>query len=220
MTTALPDLEMILSSPCLPDIAETINRQLREESAMRTRFYQDMSDERKMEFIGGEIIMHSPARNWHLEAKKHLLALLDIHVRIHGLGEVRDEKCLCVFPRNDYEPDIVFFGPEKAAGFHPETLRFPVPDFVVEVLSDSTEVRDRGVKFKDFEAHGVREYWIIDPEIRVTEQYVLTDGAFELRMKSATGELVSEAVPGFRLPVAAIFDPAANLAALRFLLPS
>lgn len=214
----MPDLEMILSSPCLPDIAETINRQLREESTRRAGFYHDMSDEHKMEFIGGETVMHLPARNWHLEAKFNLVNLLGNYVRIHGLGEVRDEKCLCVFPRNDYEPDIVFFGPEKAAGFHPGTLRFPVPDFVVEVLSDSTESRDRGVKFEDFEGHGVREYWIIDPEIRVVEQYVLTDGTFELRMKSASGELVSEAVPGFRLPVAAIFDPAVNLATLRALI--
>lgn len=134
---------------------------------------------------------------------------------IHKLGVVFVEKCLCVFPRNDYEPDIVFFGPEKAAALKPETLKFPVPDLAVEVLSESTESRDRGVKFTDFEAHGVREYWIIDPEARVVEQYVLREGAFLLAMESGTGELSSRVVTGFTIPVAAIFDEAANLAALR-----
>ena len=120
----------------------------------------------KVEFIEGEVIMHSPARNEHLVVKLHLATLLMTFVRDRGLGEVRDEKCLCIFPRNDYEPDIVFFGPEKSATIQPKTMKFPVPDFVVEVLSDSTEIRDRGVKFEDFEAHGVSEYWMSMPRTK------------------------------------------------------
>ncbi len=218
MTAAFPSLDAILASPCLPEFAEAINARLREERLRRQRFYAEMSDEHKMEFIDGEVIMHSPARNWHLVAKHHVVVLLSTYVRVHRLGEVRDEKCLCVFPRNDYEPDIVFFGPEKAAAIQPDTLRFPVPDLAVEVLSESTEARDRGVKFADFEAHGVREYWIIDPEAKTLEQYVLKDGRFVLEMKSGSGEVRSTAVQGFVMPVAAIFDDAANLAALRAML--
>ena len=208
-------LNDILSSPLLPDYAEVINERLRSERQSRQRFYAEMSDEHKMEFIEGEVVMHSPARNWHLVAKFNVTTLLGTYARIHKLGQVRDEKCLCVFPRNDYEPDVVFFGPEKAALLQPDTLKFPVPDLAVEVLSESTEQRDRGVKFTDFEAHGVREYSIIDPEEQIVEQYVLRDGAFHLEMKSATGELRSEIVRGFAVPVAAIFNEAANLAALR-----
>ncbi|HYR59631.1 MAG TPA: Uma2 family endonuclease, partial [Chthoniobacteraceae bacterium] len=122
---------------------------------------------------------------------------------------------LCVFPRNDYEPDVVFFGPEKTARLRRNTLRFPVPDFIVEVLSDSTEKRDRGVKFDDYEAHGVREYWLVNPSRRELEQYVLEKGRYVLRMKSRTGEVASVAIKGFRAPLAAFFDAKANLAALR-----
>ena len=211
-------LDAILASPSLPDYAEVINARLREERQRRQRFYAEMSDEHKMEFIEGEVIMHSPARNWHLVAKMNLVALLNMHVRIHKLGAVRDEKCLCVFPRNDYEPDIVFFGPEKAAALQPDQLKFPVPDLAVEVLSESTERRDRGVKFADFEAHGVREYWIIDPETLTLEQYVNEDGVFRLQTKSGSGELRSTAVPGFCIPIPAIFDDDAHLAAMRALL--
>jgi Uma2 family endonuclease len=218
MTATAPLLDAILSSPCLPDYAEVINARLREEHQRRQRFYAEMSDEHKMEFIEGEIILHSPARNWHLVAKKHLMALLDMHVRIQKLGHVVDEKCLCVFPRNDYEPDIVFFGPDKAATFKPDTLKFPVPDLAVEVLSESTEKRDRGVKFTDYEAHGVSEYWIIDPESQTLEQYVKREGAFQLQTKSGSGEVRSDVVPGFCIPIPAIFDDTANLAALRAML--
>ena len=161
MTTL--NLEPILHSPRLPDIAAVLNERLRDETARRERFYEEMSDDQKVEFIDGEVVMHSPARNRHLTAKLNLTRLISTFVDQHGLGVVRDEKCLCVFPRNDYEPDIVFFGTEKVSRFHSNTMKFPVPEFAVEVLSETTEHRDRGVKFEDYEAHGVQEYWIIDP---------------------------------------------------------
>ncbi|MFM9963732.1 MAG: Uma2 family endonuclease [Planctomycetaceae bacterium] len=218
MTTL--NLEPILHSPRLPDIAAVLNERLRDETARRERFYEEMSDDQKVEFIDGEVVMHSPARNRHLTAKLSLATLLNTFVELHGLGAVRDEKCLCVFPRNDYEPDIVFFGPEKANRFHSNTMKFPVPDFVVEVLSDTTERRDRGVKFEDYEAHGVQEYWIIDPkEGRETvEQYVLEEGSFQLRLKSGSGEIVSQVIPNFRIPIRSIFDTKENLAALKTML--
>ena len=212
------DLTRILSSPRLPDIAAALNDRLRCETEVRHRFRDEMSDDRKMEFIDGEVIVHSPARNRHLIAKLNLASLLQAHVRRHGLGEVRDEKCLCVFPRNDYEPDVVFFGPDKAAAFEGETMLFPVPDFVVEVLSDSTESRDRGVKFEDFEAHGVGEYWIVDPDAETVEQYLLEAGRFQLRVKSGSGEIASRVVAGFSIPILAIFNDHENLATLKRLL--
>ena len=218
MTTL--DLEPILHSPRLPDIAAMFNERLRDEAVRRERFYEEMSDAQKAEFIDGEVVMHSPARNRHLFAKLKLAKLMDTFVDKHGLGIVRDEKCLCVFPRNDYEPDIVFFGPDKARGFHSNTMKFPVPDFVVEVLSETTERYDRGVKFEDYEAHGVQEYWIIDPtEGRETvEQYVLENGTFQLRLKSGSGDITSHVINRFQIPIRAIFDTQDNLRTLKVLL--
>ena len=211
-------LEPLRHSPRLPDIVEALQTQLGDEALRRRKFYQDMSDEQKMEFIDGEVVLHSSAKNRHLVAKKNLLVLLDACVKMNRLGEVRDEKCLCVFPRNDYEPDIVFFGPEKAAAFASETMKFPVPDFAVEILSESTAARDRGVKFEDFAAHGVAEYWIIDAELEVVEKYLQRGEVFELALKSGSGFIESPVITGFRIPIRAIFDAAENLAALRALL--
>ena len=216
--TATLDLSPILKSPRLPDITATLVNRLRDETERRERFYDEMSDDQKVEFIQGEVIVHSPARNRHLCAKKDLMKLLDTYVQSHGLGETRDEKCLCVFPRNDYEPDIVFFSHEKAAALTPDTMKFPVPDFVVEVLSPIAEKYDRGVKFEDYEAHGVREYWIVDAEAESVEQYVLEEGAFRLLLKSGSGDIESRVVTGFRIPIRAIFDSATNLETLRRLL--
>jgi len=217
MTTL--NLEPFLHSPRLPDIAAVFNERLREEAERREQFYEEMSDDQKVEFIDGEVVMHSPARNRHLTTKLALAKLLDTFVELHDLGAVRDEKCLCVFPRNDYEPDIVYFGAAKASRFQSQTMKFPVPDFAVEVLSDTTEHRDRGVKFEDYEAHGVQEYWIIDPAEgrEIVEQYLLERGSFQLRLKSGSGEIASQVIPNFRIPIRAIFDPKENLATLKAL---
>jgi Uma2 family endonuclease len=136
-------------------------------------------------------------------------------VSLKGRGTLKIEKCLCVFPRNDYEPDLVFFGKEKATTLEPDTMKFPVPDFIVEVLSESTEARDRGVKFEDYAAHGVGEYWIVDADRETVEQYLLGESGYELRVKSATGTLTSEVIEGLVVPVRALFDEAENLAIIR-----
>lgn len=38
------------------------------------------------------------------------------------------------------------------------------PDFVVEILSESTRKKDMQLKLSKYEAAGVREYWIVDPD--------------------------------------------------------
>ena len=37
------------------------------------------------------------------------------------------------------------------------------PDFVLEILSPSTAFKDLGVKLNLYEAHGVKEYWLVNP---------------------------------------------------------
>jgi Uma2 family endonuclease len=84
--------------------------------------------------------------------------------------------------------------------------------------SESTEARDRGVKFEDYAVHGVGEYWIIDTESETVEQYLPGPDGYELKVKAATGTITSEVIAGLSLPVRAIFDKVENLAALRLLM--
>ena len=212
-------LQPVLHSPQLVEAVDRLQQQIESERELRQQFYDEMTPEQKVEFINGEVVLHSPARNRHLDASSELLMLLKAHVKRHGLGTVKTEKCLCVFPRNDYEPDIVYFGAEKTALLEPETMRFPIPDFVVEVLSESTEQRDRGVKFDDFAAHGVEEYWIIDTESECVEQYIPgKGGVYDLVLKSGQGTIQSRVIEGFVVEIRAIFDEEINLRELHRIL--
>ena len=84
-------IEPLLHSPRLPEIAEALQVRLRDEAARRVRFYADMTDAEKVEFIEGEVVMHSPARNMHLIAQMNIQQLLTVYVVQQRAGAVRGE---------------------------------------------------------------------------------------------------------------------------------
>ena len=73
------------------------------------------------------------------------------------------------------EPDLlVVCDPEKVkhSGIH------GAPDWVLEVLSPSTSWRDQTEKRALYEQHGVKEYWIVNPDTLDITIFRLEDGRF------------------------------------------
>ena len=217
MALAVQDL---LQAPDLPLKLDAARRALDLEAAARSDFRDRILPHEKGEFINGETYMHSPARESHNRISSLIVGVLSAVVRSGDLGILRYEKALCGFSRNDYEPDVVWFGPAKAAAITPDTVIYPVPDLIVEILSPGTATRDRGVKFDDYAAHGVGEYWIVDPDARTLEQYLLDPGAetYRLAEKLAHGDVRPAAFPRLSIPLAAFFQDDAHLAYLREIL--
>lgn len=215
-----PLARQLLASPKIYSYMEELKSFLAEEAKRRADFYETMDEQTKVEFINGEIIMHSPVKIEHNSATVFISRLLGAYVDEYDLGMIGIEKLLISLTRNDYEPDICFFTKERADTFEEEQMKFPAPDFIIEVLSPSTEERDRGIKFEDYEAHGVREYWIVDTKRKTIEQYKRTRGKYVLLQKTAQGLIESFTVKGFSMPVRAAFDKKENSLALRALLQS
>lgn len=203
-----PDiLEQLVQSPHAVKIMEAAQTVLDKEKSERQRFYDLTHENFKAEFINGEIVLHSPARLQHLEVSMKLSALLHVYVIKNKLGKVWVEKVMIRLTRNDYEPDICFFKKERADTFTPDQALFPAPDFVVEILSDSTEKIDRGIKFIDYAAHGITEYWIVDPVKKTIEKYLLQQGDYTLEAKLAVeGRLHSNVVTGFIIDLREVFQ--------------
>src|SRR5438128_10863 len=123
MTSGMKSAVLIalLESPALPELIHEAKVAWDREQKLREKFREDITPEHKWEFIQGEVVMHSPALNRHLAASERIFQLLSAHVRTR-LGVVRHEKAMTVFPRNDYEPDVVFFGLAKQALIDADTL--------------------------------------------------------------------------------------------------
>lgn len=213
-----PIIEPLLRSSRLPVYLDELTAFYARERKKREAFYESLTEEIKAEFIDGEIVIHSPAKNRHIETKGLLFRLMSLYVDLHHLGSVKMEKALVKLSRNDFEPDICFFRKATAETFQKATMFFPAPDLVVEVLSDSTENRDQGVKFEDYALHGVGEYWIVDAETETIEQYFLAGTAYKLHVKVKDGTITSEVIDGFILPVDAAFHTEKNLRVLQNLL--
>ena len=205
-------LQEILAHPNAPSLVKEANALLAAEQKRRQQFYEDITDEEKVEFINGEIIVHSPVMKEHNDATNLLHRVISIFVGKNELGYVGIEKVMITLERNDYEPDICFFGKAKAKHFKAGQSLFPAPDFIVEILSKGTKKNDRGIKFTDYEANGVAEYLLIDPKKEMVELYRLDDkGKYELILKSSEGTLHSKVIRGFSIAIRAIFEEEKNL---------
>ena len=210
--------ESILEMPNAFLLVDKVKSRLADEQKRRRHFYKIVEENKKMEFINGEIVSHSPVKLQHNDATFLLGMLLKAFVNKNKLGFVGIEKIMTSLTRNDYEPDLYFFGSEKAKDFKKKQVQFPAPDFVVEILTDSMAKNDRETKFQDYAAHGTGEYWIVDAENETVEQYFLQNERYELLLKAKDGTIESVVLPKFKIPIRATFDETENLEALTILI--
>ncbi len=208
-------LENIVKSPKLRIYSQEIDNILIKEQKRRKEFYETMKEGEKVEFINGEIIFNSPVKLEHNKACSMLFILLKAYVSSKDMGFVGYEKIMISLTRNDYEPDLCFFNKSISDKFTPKQMQFPAPDFVAEVVSPSTEHNDRVIKFEDYAAHGIKEYWIIDPEKKTIEQYLLNGDTYELILKSNNGSIKSKSVNGFDIQIESVFNEEENLKSLK-----
>ncbi|MFP4303218.1 MAG: Uma2 family endonuclease, partial [Spirochaetaceae bacterium] len=99
--------------------------------------------------------------------------------------------------RNVFLPDLAFYRTGREDVIRPTHI-VAAPDLVVEVLSPRTADRDIGPKFAEYEQHGVREYWILDPETLAHRFYHLI-GEELVEYADGSNTIDSTVVTGFFL---------------------
>ncbi len=164
-------------------------------------------DGKQREIIDGELYVTPSPVNRHQMILFNLTLEFGKFLEAHPLGKLRFAPMDVILSEHDVlEPDLLLVLNE-----HQDVLQDWVrgaPDLVVEILSPSTELRDRGIKMKAYARYGISEYWIVDPSAEVVEVYRLAPQGFQLAAKCAKDGVVdTPLLPGFSLPVAAIFRP-------------
>ncbi len=86
-------------------------------------------------------------------------------VRLPKNGEKDDDKIYTVV-----QPDISIICDKKKLD---RLGCIGAPDMIIEILSKSTAKRDTDIKFKLYEQHGVREYWIVRPAEETVTVFLL-----------------------------------------------
>ena len=106
------------------------------------------------------------------------------------------------------EPDVIFVAPDQLDILTDKNIQ-GTPAMVIEILSPSTRKRDRQIKQKLYERAGVREYWMVDPDLNVVTIYRrAADGSFPLSASLSVKEedtLETGLLPGWSLALSRLF---------------
>jgi Uma2 family endonuclease len=103
---------------------------------------------------------------------------------------------------NAREPDLFFVAAESLGRLTDTELNGPA-ELAIEVISTDSVLRDREDKFYEYQAGGVREYWIIDPRPKRqrADFYVLDENNIYQPVPAADGVYRSTVLPGFWLRI-------------------
>lgn len=149
--------------------------------------------------LAGRYSMPQP-RPKHQRVAARLVRLLDEFVESTGLGRIYEPINLYLDEVNYVHPDISFFTSEQAAVLDDEVQVRLVPPLVVEMLSPSTEWKDRDAKPDWYARLGVRDYWLVDLD---RETIDVVDLPSDIALQ--TDLVRSSVLAGLELPLARIF---------------
>ena len=163
-------------------------------------------DGKRYELIEGELFLCPTPSTRHQTVSRHLQFALMEALEKPGLAQIFDAPTDLVLNRtNVVQPDLIIIG---AAKFHLITRRAieGVPDVAVEILSPSSEDRDRFIKRKLFERLQIPEYWVVDPEASSLTVYRFHEGSYGVRATHGQdGVLDCPEFPTLELPLADVF---------------
>ena len=163
-------------------------------------------DDRRYELVDGDLLLTPAPTPHHQLVAGHLFAALLEFVRGRSLGKVIVAPCDVVLSRFDVvQPDILFIRSERLFIIGEKNIQ-GAPDLVIEVLSPSTEDRDRTMKTKLYARSGVRELWIVDPSAKTVE--IFSGAGSELHstaVVSGAETLRTAILPGLEIPLLQVF---------------
>jgi Uma2 family endonuclease len=166
-------------------------------------FLEWCDEDTRAEWVDGEVIMMSPASDEHQNISDFLIGVLRLYNEARQLGWIRSGPFLMrtIVRPSGWEPDILFVARDRMNLVQPTFLDGPA-DLAVEIVSPESVGRDRGEKFVEYEAAGVREYWLIDPLREQAEFYQLgADGRYRPGPVDGDGVYRSLVLEGFWLRV-------------------
>jgi len=160
------------------------------------------------ELINGDLVRKQSPTVEHQIISSNLEFELMLYVKQTQSGTVLHAPLDVVLDdNNSYHPDIFFIKKERLFIIDKkEQVVIGSPDLVIEILSKSTAVYDKGVKRETYERNGVREYWLVDPRNKSVEVYGLVEQRYKLiAYQEETGLIQSAALEGFELDLEKVF---------------
>jgi Uma2 family endonuclease len=166
-------------------------------------------DGNRYELIDGELYVSTSPSTFHQSVLTNILVPMHIYLRQNPIGKVYPGVGIVFDDFNGVIPDLVYLSNARYEQTWANGKFTGSPELVIEILSPgiANERRDRHVKRNLYSSRGAHEYWIVDPEKRSMEIHrKRKQGGLEFALiLQAEDELTTTLLPGFTIPVEAVF---------------
>ena len=168
--------------------------------------YLKTPDDERYELLNGEFVMAAAPLLYHQYILRKLLNKMSDYIDERNLGELYSSPADVVLSDTDVvQPDLLFVSSHRSHILTRENVR-GAPDLVVEILSPATAERDRTIKLDLYAQHGVKEYWIVDPDAGTVMVLLRGEVGFEVTGIYEEGQtLRSPTLAGFSVALEEIF---------------
>ena len=171
--------------------------------------FQLIDPEKQLEWVNGqaEVKELAGARQGRIETR--LITKLGMYLGANPLGELYGPDTTFTIGGRERIPDISFVA---AARIPPEGDPVGIwtiaPDLAVEVVSPNDLHEDVMAKVREYLAAGVQQVWLVSPQFQTVTIY---DSPTRVTILQVGDELASPTLlPGFRCPMAMLFQPAVH----------
>lgn len=164
-------------------------------------------DGKTYEILGGELQVTPAPWPKHQDVSRNLEYMLLQYVQQHASGKVYYAPIdIIVDPHNIVQPDIIFISADRLDIIGEKNVQ-GMPDLIIEILSPSTRHKDRVLKLRVYASHGLKHYWIVDPDEQTLEALELEGQSFKVTT-ALTGEAIFEPTlfPGLRIDLSKVWE--------------
>jgi Uma2 family endonuclease len=182
------------------------------DTARRKLTYDDYilfpEDRQRHEILDGEHYVNPAPSLEHQRVAARLHLKIGTFVQAERLGEVFFAPADVLLSQHDIvQPDLLFVSNERAGILTKANVQ-GAPDLVIEILSDSSQRRDKTLKRDLYERRGVREYWFFDSQRKAVRVFRRSGAGFlaPQELSAAAGDvLTTPLLPGLEILLSEIF---------------
>ncbi len=170
--------------------------------------YARTPDDERWELLDGELVIVPSPNIPHQRVVTDLMTLLNVFVKNRDLSSVYAAPTDVVLSdTNVVQPDLLFVSGEREHIITHANIQ-GAPDLAVEIRSPSTAERDLTVKRRLYAEHGVKEYWLVDPDAMTVTVLLLGERGYEEAGIYGSGQSFgSTTVARFSVSLDDIFKP-------------
>lgn len=165
-------------------------------------------DGNRYEVIEGELFVSRAPAFIHQMIISKLIGSIQAYLDHNPIGVVVTTPGVIFSHIDGVIPDLVYVSHERRKLILENERLRAAPELIVEVMSPGAENerRDPIVKRQLYGKYAVREYWIIDPQARSIEVYVLRYDYLHLATVYANADIINTSfLPGWEMSVEKLF---------------